>query len=700
MCGFAGFITTQSSVLDEIEPTATSMAKAISSRGPDDAGVWSAISFKSHEKKLNFPNKFGIALGFRRLSIIELSEAGHQPMTSHSGRYVITFNGEIYNHLALRSLLPGSFAWRGQSDTETLLACFESFGVQETLKKTVGMFSIALWDKELEILHLARDRFGEKPLYYGWTGGPKVGPPDFVFGSELKALRVFPNFNNSVSREALASYMRFTYVPTPYSIYEGIFKIEPGCLLSIKANSLPLPVTLPIRPGVTKDGLTMHRWWSLANVVQTGSQTPITSEAKAIQMLEDRLIESVKLQSTADVPLGAFLSGGIDSSTIVALMQAKASTPVKTFTIGFEEAGFDESPHAKAVAQHLKTEHTEIYVTSKDTQSIIHELPIIFDEPFADSSQIPTHLVSMLAKEQVTVALSGDGGDELFGGYSRYFWAPRIWKRLDWMPYKARLALGSVIKKVPYGAWDFLGRPLASIFNNPMGVVRFGEKAHKLANRLSWIRNMDDLYFSLVSEWQDPGLVVKSKKSFVKSLKEAETETSIEPHSLLDDALPYAGIEEHQLRMMYWDSMTYLPDDILCKVDRAAMAASLETRVPFLDHRVAELAWRIPLNMKIRDGQGKWILRQVLNRYVPEALIDRPKSGFGVPVGQWLRGPLRQWAEELLKPERLDSDGYFYSKPIQHKWKEHLSGKFDHTVSLWTVLMFQSWLDFYKPTRD
>lgn len=714
MCGLVGFISSSQNVIDELELVASSMALAIASRGPDDDGIWTtknATKINNSKYSTNFivnsgndksQTDYGLALGFRRLSILDLTNAGHQPMTSPSERYVITFNGEIYNHNDLRSLFPKTKNWTGHSDTETLLACFELFGIIETLKKTVGMFSIAVWDKELEILHLTRDRFGEKPLYYGWTGVLNGSIQDFVFGSELKALRAFPGFSNLICRDALALFMKFTYVPSPYSIHEGIFKLEPGCILSINTNkliNLP-PLDKPIRPGSEQGALSMHRWWSLANVVQTGSKNLIGSEIQAINMLEECLFESVKIQSIADVPLGAFLSGGIDSSTIVALMQSQSKNPVKTFTIGFEEAGFDESKHAKAVAKHLKTDHTEVFVTSRETLDLISDLPIIFDEPFADSSQIPTHLVCKLAKAQVTVALSGDGGDELFGGYNRYLWGSRIWKRLDWMPYQARLVLGSSIQKVPKGAWNFFGSTISSAFQNSTGNLWLGDKAHKLANRLKSVRNIDELYVSLVSEWQDPSLVVKKKtKSILESFKLADTDPSTRSECILDDALPLVGTEEHQLRMMYRDSMTYLPDDILCKVDRSSMACSLETRVPFLDHRVAELAWRLPLDMKIRNGQGKWALRQVLYKYVPKELIDRPKAGFGVPVGQWLRGPLREWAEELLKTERLQLDGYFYPEPIRMKWQEHLSGKFDHTASIWTVLMFQSWLDIYKTTK-
>ena len=628
------------------------MALAIKHRGPDDSGAWADA-------------QAGVALGHRRLAILDLSAAGHQPMQSEGGRYVMAFNGEIYNHLALRAELEGT-AWRGHSDTETLLAGFEAWGVEATLKKTVGMFAIALWDTRERTLHLARDRFGEKPLYYGWVNGA------FVFGSELDALRAYPGFANPVSREALAQYMRFMYVPAPLSIYEGIYKLEPGCLLTM--HGLPR--------FACNDGLISTRWWALADAVVAGAQSQITDEAEALQALEQSLAEAVQLQSLADVPLGAFLSGGVDSSTTVALMQQQATRPVKTFTVGFEEAGFDESPHAKAVAQHLGTDHSELFVTSAEAQAVIPQLPTMYDEPFADSSQIPTHLVSKAARQHVTVALSGDAGDELFGGYNRYFWGPRIWSRLAWLPYPVRQGLGKAITRVPVGAWDALGVPINALLPGTQGIVRVGDKAHKLASRLRGVRNMDDLFMSLVTEWQDPGSVVVGSSWRVETPPTGQPNPRNIPANLSDAE-----------RMMYRDSMGYLPDDILCKVDRAAMSVSLETRVPFLDHRVAELAWRLPLHMKIRGNEGKWALRQVLYRHVPRELIERPKAGFGIPVGQWLRGPLREWAEPLLAENRLASEGYFYPVPIRAKWAEHLSGQRDHTASLWAVLMFQAWLE-------
>ena len=673
MCGFAGFLSAQPGNLGGLEALAARMASAIAHRGPDDAGVWADA-------------QAGVALGFRRLAIIDLTPAGNQPMASNGGRFVITFNGEIYNHLEMRAELQAAgaaLAWRGHSDTETLLAGFEHWGLEATLKRTVGMFAIALWDVQARTLHLARDRFGEKPLYYGWTGSGAGRA--FVFGSELKALRAFPDFANPVCRQALAQYMRFMAVPAPRSIYQGIYKLEPGCLLTIQGAAPLAAPAHPLRPPAVYDSLTLSRWWSLADVVQAGAKNQITDEVAAVDALEKRLQDAVRLQSLADVPLGAFLSGGVDSSTIVALMQQQSTRPVKTFTVGFEEAGFDESPHAKAVARHLGTDHAELFVTALEAQAVIAQLPAIYDEPFADSSQFPTYLVCCAARQPVTVALSGDAGDELFGGYNRYFWGPRIWAKLAWVPYPARQALGAAISAMPVAGWDALSRPANALRPGGKGIAQAGDKAHKLAARLRGVRDLDDFYLSLVSEWQDPAAVVRGDHGAAV----------VEPPSLLVDPLPetdLSGVANSPLRMMYRDSMTYLPDDILCKVDRAAMAISLETRVPFLDHRVAELAWKLPLNMKIRGGQGKWAMRQVLYKHVPRELIDRPKAGFGIPIGQWLRGPLRPWAESLLDEKRLQSEGYFFPAPIRQKWAEHVSGQREHTASLWAVLMFQAWL--------
>lgn len=671
MCGVAGFISRSRMVSNDA--VGIRMASSIIHRGPDDGGSW-------------IDPQFRLCLAHRRLSIVDLSPAGHQPMHSPASRFVMVFNGEIYNHLSMREQLQNegiAINWRGHSDTETLLAGFEYWGIIPTLQRTVGMFAIALWDVENKKLHLIRDRLGEKPLYYGWVGAGDEAA--FVFGSELKALRSYPSFSNRVSRSALADYLQFMYVPAPQSIYEDIYKLEPGCIFSVGID-FPKPPSKALRPNSSYTGVTVERWWSLAKVIESGSKNYITDDAEALYELESRLKDSVSLQSLADVPVGAFLSGGIDSSTIIGLMQSQSTSSVKTFTIGFEEAGFDESPYAKAVANYLGTDHTELFVTAPEAMLVIPHLATIYDEPFADASQIPTHLVSRAARQHVTVALSGDAGDELFGGYNRYLWGPRIWDRLKWMPYPARQLFGSLIATLPAPLWDKLGQSFSSLMPNMQNVPLLGDKAHKLAARLKRVRDNDDLYWSLVSEWQNPGQIVLGLDPLDPGLLGRF-------ERLNEISFPSTGVDDNQLRMMYLDSMSYLPDDILCKVDRAAMATSLETRVPFLDHRVVEIAWRLPLEMKIRNHQGKWALRKILDQYVPRKLIDRPKAGFGIPVGQWLRGPLQSWAEDLLSEELLQKQGYLNPLPIRKKWKEHLSGARDHTASLWTVLMFQSWLE-------
>jgi asparagine synthase (glutamine-hydrolysing) len=662
MCGITGVFGDSNG--QSISAIVGDMTATLTHRGPDDDGVWV-------DKNSN------MALGHRRLSILDLSIEGHQPMLSGDGRYAIAFNGEIYNHLEIRSELQKDLQgealrhWRGHSDTETLLACFSLWGVNKTLERLVGMFAIALWDRLEKKLHLARDRFGEKPLYYGWVNGT------FVFGSELKALRKFPRFTNSVDRHALALYMRFNYVPTPYSIFQNIFKLEPGCLLTVGTNATRHPPASTPQAPMSDNDFTLSRWWSLESIVTSGVQNQVNDEFEAIEMLESVLKESIRLQSIADVPLGAFLSGGVDSSCIVALMQAHSSNPVKTFTVGFEEESFNEAIYAKGVAKHLGTEHVELYMSSSDALSIIPELPQLYDEPFADSSQIPTHLVCRQARSEMKVALSGDAGDELFGGYNRYFWAQRIWNKVSWLPQPIRSGMANIIGMISPSSWGILASPVNACLPTQRRIALLGDKAHKLASRLKNVRDLDDLYLSLVSEWQDPASVVIGAQ---------------EPKTLLNDRTSKPGRREHEHRMMYWDAITYLPDDILCKVDRAAMGIGLETRVPFLDHRVAELAWRMPLDMKIRNNQGKWILKQVLYKYVPQYLLDRPKAGFGIPIGEWLRGPLREWAESLLDESRLRKEGYFNPVPVRKKWEEHKAGTRNWAQSIWTVLMFQAWL--------
>lgn len=660
MCGLSGFISKPWSG-DSVPATAriNRMMEAIRHRGPDAGGTWMDASS-------------GMVLGHRRLAVVELSSAGAQPMQSETGRFVIAFNGEIYNHLELRRKLQGvggAPSWRGHSDTETLLAAFERWGVEQTLRFAVGMFAIVLWDRQARCLYLMRDRFGEKPLYYGWVAG------DFVFGSELKSLRAYPGFDNPVCTAALSRYLRLACVPAPFSIHEGVYKLEPGCLAAV---SLPAP---PVRPELVPSAplshgtLKIRRWYSLADVVTAGVRHPVLDGEASLDLLESTLADAVRGQALADVPLGAFLSGGVDSSLIVALMQRQASRPVQTFTIGFEEAGFDESPHARAVARHLGTEHAEFIVTANESRGVIPDLPRMYDEPFADSSQIPTFLVCKAARRQVTVALSGDAGDEAFGGYNRYFWGPRVWRGAAVTPYWMRQMAAAAIGLVPPASWDrWLGHGR---------LVRPGEKLHKLSQALRGARSIDDLYLNLVSQWHEPsGLIIQDRGA-------AEVGSRI-------GAVPPGELSDARARMMFRDALGYLPDDILCKVDRAAMAVSLETRAPFLDFRVVELAWRLPMDMKIRNGQGKWALRQLLYRHVPRELIERPKAGFAIPVGHWLRGPLRPWAEELLEEGRLRREGYLEPAPIREAWRQHLSGAYDWTARLWTILMFQAWLESVK----
>lgn len=644
MCGLTGFVSPSGVVAADAERQVQAMAARIRHRGPDDAGVWSDA-------------ESGFAIAHRRLSIVDLSPAGHQPMHSASGRWVLAYNGEVYNHLALRQQLEvegAAPAWRGHSDTETLLACMEAWGVERTLRASVGMFAIALWDRSERTLTLARDRIGEKPLYYGWQGDT------FLFGSELKALRAHPAFNAAIDRGALALLLRHNYIPAPYSIYQGIHKLPPGTWLQL---------------GAGQRDATAVAYWSLAEVAERGMTNPFQgSDADALDALEFHLGNAVRGQMMADVPLGALLSGGIDSTVITALMQANSTRPVRTFTIGFDEKQYDEATHARAVATHLGTDHTELRLSGDDALALVPQMPAMYDEPFADSSQLPTHLVMKLARQHVTVALSGDAGDEFFGGYNRYFLGPKTWERIRWMPPAVRRALGAGLTALPATTVNRLFGPLAG----RAGIALPGDKAHKLGARLTGVRNIDDLYVSLVSEWPDPaGMVVNGHM----------------PPNLLDERARWPQLGEPVARMMALDGLTYLPDDILVKVDRASMAVSLETRAPFLDRDVMEFAWSLPMSMKLRDGKGKWLLRQLVDRHVPRALMERPKMGFGIPLDQWLRGPLRDWAEALLDEDRLTREGYLHPAPIRAAWRRHQRGEASFGYRLWSVLMFQAWLE-------
>lgn len=642
MCGLTGFFRPQGGRADDGE-RAAAMAAHIVHRGPDDSGVWT-------------DQAVGVALAHRRLAILERSSAGRQPMISASGRYVIVFNGEIYNHLELREAL-GAGPWRGHSDTETLLAAIERWGVEATLKKSIGMFAWALWDRETRTLSLARDRLGEKPLYYGWQG------ETFLFGSELKAIKAHPSFRAEIDRDALTLFLRHNAIPAPYSIYHGIHKLPPGTFLQVDSGHRhPSPVA----------------YWSARSVAEAGQRNVFQgSDDEAVATLEDLLGKAVRGQMVADVPLGAFLSGGIDSTTVVALMRAQNTGPVKTFTIGFHETDYNEAEHARAVARHLGTDHTELYVSPEDAMGVIPALPTIYDEPFADSSQIATYLVSRLARQHVTVSLSGDGGDELFGGYNRYFWARNIWRKLGWMPRPLRAALAGVLTVLPPASWNTAIRKLEYCLPARLRYANPGDKLHKAAEIMA-VRSPEEIYLGLVSHWKTPAQLVPGAR---------------EPLTLLTDPARQADLPDFEHRMMYLDTLTYLPDDVLTKVDRAAMSVSLETRVPLLDPRVVEFAWTLPLDMKIRRGQGKWLLRQVLYRHVPESLMDRPKMGFGVPIDHWLRGPLKAWAEALIEPGRLLREGMFDPAPIRHKWLEHQSGSRNWSYYLWDVLMFQAWAE-------
>jgi len=646
MCGIAGFLADARFNQTRLLPVALSMADAIRHRGPDDNGVWT----DPHAR---------IALAQRRLSIIDLSPAGHQPMVSASGRYVIVFNGEIYNFSTLRAELETAGtapAWRGHSDTEVLLALIEARGVRAALQAVRGMFAFALWDTHERTLVLARDRLGEKPLYYGRVGG------SFAFGSELKALRAHPEWNAPVDRGALALFMRHNYVPAPYTIHEGIRKLPPGQMLTL-AWGTKEPVVEP--------------YWSARAAAEAGFRTPSNrSHAALTDALDALLRDAVAGQMVADVPLGAFLSGGIDSSVVVALMQAQSPRPVKTFTIGFTEEGYDEAVHAAAVARHLGTEHTELYVTPREAMAVIPRLPSIYDEPFADSSQIPTFLVSQLARQHVTVSLSGDGGDELLGGYNRYLLGKDLWQKLSLLPTGVRTAFARMVKAISPRTWSALMKPLMPLAPSRYRVGLPGDKLHKLADVVSHA-DLDSLYRDLVSHWRSPGEIVLGGAEYPTLLSQTGD-------------LP---IDDPVARMMFLDLVTYLPDDILVKVDRAAMAVSLETRVPLLDHRVVEFAWQVPMASKVDARGTKQLLRSVLDRYVPAALIDRPKMGFGVPIDSWLRGPLRDWAEALLDPARLKREGYLNPQPIRASWEQHLSGQRDWHYPLWDVLMFQAWLE-------
>ncbi len=628
------------------------MACSMSHRGPDDHGVW-------------FDAEKGIGLAHRRLSILDLSPEGHQPMLSASKRYVLTYNGEVYNYPELRKELEAADLapdWRGHSDTEVLLAAFDAWGVREAASKFVGIFAFGVWDRGEKVLYLVRDQVGIKPLYYG-----EIDHGVLAFGSELKAIRAHHAFQDSVDRNSLALLLRHNYIGSPRTIHEKVYKLEPGTILEARWD-----------PDNRAFKTEKHVYWSARTAFERGIREPLDlSDNDAIEALDALLRTSVKSQMVSDVPLGAFLSGGYDSSTVVALMQAQSDRPVKTFSIGFQEADFNEAPYARKIAEHLGTDHTELYVTPEDGLAIIPRLPVLFDEPFADSSQIPTFLLSELTRKHVTVSLSGDGGDELFAGYSRYFVTRALWRTMGWMPVSMRhlgVACLELASRIPGFERVAQATPFLS---QHIGFRPSRDRFKKLADILS-VETREELYRHIVSHWKQPDRIVLGAS---------------EPSTVLNEHGRWVKTEDLMTHMTYADTVTYLPDDILVKVDRASMGVSLEARVPLLDHRIVEFAARVPLEQKVRSGKGKWLLRQVLDRYVPKEMVDRPKMGFGVPIDSWLRGPLRDWAEALLSPERLKREGFFDPEPIRHRWNEHLSGTRHWHYYLWDVLMFQAWLE-------
>jgi asparagine synthase (glutamine-hydrolysing) len=649
MCGFAGALQTGLSN-EEWSENLRRMAEVISHRGPDNEGFW-------------WDSEAGVGLAHRRLSIIDLSREGNQPMISSSGRYVIVYNGEVYNFPDLRAELEKQQLrkWRGHSDTEVILEAIEDWGLWKAVTKFIGMFAFALWDRQERVLYLARDRLGIKPLYYGKINGV------FLFGSELKALRAHNSFEKEIERDALTLFLRHNYIPAPYSIYKGIFKLTPGSILKVQGDS---------RSGAFN--VSSEAYWSAREVIEKAQKQPFQgTEDEAVDLLDEVLRDAVSKRLVSDVSIGSFLSGGLDSSTVVALMQAQSAQPVKSFTIGFYEKGYNEAEHAKRVAKHLGTNHTELYITPEEAMEVIPTLPDLFDEPFSDSSQIPTFAVAKLTKQFVTVSLSGDGGDELFGGYDRYFLGRGLWGRINWMPDWMKTSISGFIRASSFLAWEQGLR-----FFEPLlpGVLKERNLQDRLKRLAGLIQKADsvEFYRYLVSHWKEPTKVVVGA---------VEPETIFTSRDGGVEALDFTHL------MMFIDLITYLPDDILTKVDRTSMGVSLEARVPILDHRVVEFAWRLPISMKFKRGHSKWLLRRVLYRYVPRDIVERPKKGFTVPLAKWLRGPLRGWAEELLSEARLKREGFFNPLPIREKWREHLSGKKNWHYYLWDILMFQAWLE-------
>lgn len=634
MCGIVGIIS-----LKEFEDPKVlgRMSERLTHRGPDDSGIWI--------------HKSGcIGLAHQRLSVVDLTSSGHQPMLSSNGRFSLVFNGEIYNHKNLREELRLS-DWRGTSDTETLLRCVEIWGIDKTLEKVDGMYAFALWDEQNEVIYLVRDRMGEKPLYFGWQGG------DFLFGSELKAFKEHPKFKGELDRASLELYFQYNYIPSPYSIYKGISKLEPGSILTLRRGEREYSI---------------RKYWSICSKAQKDDDS-LANEADLISELDELITESVRQRMESDVPLGVFLSSGVDSSTIASIMQSLANKPIQTFTIGFEDDMFDEAKSAKLISDHLKTIHNELYVAPEDLLDVISMLPVLYDEPFADASQIPTYLVSKMTREKVVVVLSGDGGDELFCGYNRHHFVARYWKRISRCPLYVRKLMSALLLLIPVNVWNKVGGFLAS----HKGRGSFGLKVQKTAVAIR-SNNIFELYSNLLSNWRNSdNLVLGVDRSGDQKFSNLEKVDGV------------SDVEQ----MMLWDMQSYLPDDILVKLDRASMGVSLEGRAPFLSKDLVDFACRLPIKYKYKNGKGKWLLRQVLNRYLPKELVDRPKSGFTLPISDWLRGPLKSWAEVLIDKERLDNEGFLNSELIDKKWKEHQSGYRDWSSQLWSVLVFQLWLE-------
>jgi asparagine synthase (glutamine-hydrolysing) len=651
MCRIVGFWDPGHLESFQGKETIQTMRDSMTYGGPDDAGFY-------------LEQESGLALGHRRLAILDLSPTGHQPMFSSSGRFAIVYNGEVYNFRTIAKELGnrGSI-FKGSGDTEVILEAIEAWGIEQAVSRFIGMFALAVWDKREKVLCLVRDRIGIKPVYYGWI------KDTFVFASELKAFKAHPDFDPSIDRNMAGLFFRHNYIPAPYCIYKNIWKLMPGRILRVNRTALETR-----RPSLSC-------YWEAADIIQKGQKDPFQGTfEEAREELNSLLNDAVQYRLISDVPLGAFLSGGIDSSTVVSLMQSRSNALVRTFSIGFDQAAYNEAPFAKVIADHLGTDHTELYVSEKEAQDVIPLLPTIYDEPFADSSQIPTYILSKLTRNYVTVCLSGDGGDELFAGYDRYAWGQAIWGKIGWLPFGIRKKLRALLLSIAPSKWDEVLLRWNAWLPVRLQTARPGDRVYKLADSLLF-QDRIDLYHWLVSHWRDP-------ESLVRGMEQ-------EPPTAFDLPGNHSFLKEFIEEMQFLDLITYLPDDILTKVDRASMAVALEARVPLLDHRIVEFAWRLPLDFKIHQGQGKWILKKVLNKYVPEKFFKRPKMGFGIPIDSWLRGPLKDWAGDLLSEGRLKREGYLNPEMVSIKWQEHLSGKRNWQYLLWDVLMWEAWLDVW-----